>query len=412
MNSVCITLSSVAIAIALWLAWLTGKPVNRPLLDRKSEQALTAMLPPDSEEGNTTATYTGFALMLDDLLADINAAQHHVHIQFFKFETDCIAQRIGDALATKAAQGVEVRLLYDDIVNKSHKWYYRTLSKQGVQVQGFAPVHIPFLRKQDNYRNHRKVVVIDGRTGYLGGMNIAERYLYGLDWGPWRDTQMRIKGPAVAQLQLAFLSDWCHATGQLLDRPAYFPKPVAAGNSRIQILTSGPLGNGPAIMHRTVQMLDQSQEYIYLESPYFIPTPEVMQALCRAAQRGVDVRLLLPARSDRGVLVLPASMSYVAQALDAGARIGLYRSGFLHAKTIVADDLTATVGSTNIDPRSYLLDHEIGAFVTDRNFALEIKRQFLADEAQSEYIDKTAWAHRPIHRKALERFARLFSSQL
>ena len=119
MNSVCITLSSVAIAIALWLAWLTSKPVNRPLLDRKSEQALNSMLPPDSEEGNSTATYTGFAPMLDNFLADINAAQHHVHIQFFKFETDSIAQRIGDALANKAAQGVEVRLLYDDIVNKN-----------------------------------------------------------------------------------------------------------------------------------------------------------------------------------------------------------------------------------------------------------------------------------------------------
>lgn len=412
MNPVCITLPAVAIAIALWLAWLTSKPVNRPLLDRKTEQALTAMLPPHSEQGNTTATYTGFAPMLDDLLSDIAAAQHHIHVQFFKFEADCIAQRIGDALAHKAAQGVEVRLLYDDIVNKNHKWYYRTLSNQGIQVQGFAPVYTPFLRKKDNYRNHRKVVVVDGRTGYLGGMNIAERYLYGLDWGSWRDTQMRIKGPAVAQLQQSFLSDWCYATGQLLNRPAYFPEPIAAGDSHIQILTSGPIGNGPTIMHRIVQMFDQSNEYIYLESPYFIPTPEVMQALCQTAQRGVDVRLLLPARSDRGVIILPASMSYVEQALASGARIGLYRNGFLHAKTIVADDLIATVGSTNIDPRSFLLDHEIGAFVTDRNFALEIKRQFLADEAQSEYIDKTTWTHRPFHRKAMERFARLFSPQL
>lgn len=412
MNSICITLSSIALAIGLWLAWLTSKPLNRPLLDDKKQQALADRVPPDSEEGNTTATYIGFAQMFDDLLADINAAQHHIHLQFFKFETDCIAQRIGNALADKAAQGVEVRLLYDDMVNHRHRWYYRSLSERGVQVQSFAPVHIPFLRKIDNYRNHRKVVVIDGRTGYLGGMNIAERYLYGLDWGPWRDTQLRVEGPAVAQMQYAFLSDWCYATGQLLDSPAYFPATIPAGACRIQILTSGPIGNGPAIMQRTVQMLDQSKKYVYLESPYFIPTHDVMQAMCRAAQRGIDVRLLLPARSDRGVFVLPASMSYVAQALNAGVKIGLYRTGFLHAKTIVADDLVATVGSTNIDPRSYLLDHEIGAFVTDRDFALEIKQQFLSDEAQSETIDKSDWHRRPLCRKALERLARILSPQL
>lgn len=412
MNSILVALTSIIAALALWIAWLTGKPIAKPLIDSKSEQTLTSLLPPDNEKGNDTITYTAFSPMVDDMLRDISTARHHIHIQFFKFETDYIAQRIGNALAQKAAQGVEVRLMYDDIVNLSNKWYYRHLASCGVECCPFGRVHLPFIRKTDNYRNHRKVVVIDGHTGYLGGMNIAERYLDGLDWGAWRDTHMRIHGPATAQLQLAFLTDWCHASGQLLDRPCYFPTLPPAGDRTVQILTSGPLGNGPAIMHRTVQLIDQSQRYIYLESPYFIPTPQIMQALCQAAQRGVDVRLLMPARSDRGVFILPASMSFVGKALESGMKIGLYSNGFLHAKTIVADDTIATVGSTNIDPRSYLLDLEIGAYIPNRDFALEIKNQFLADEAQSVYIDPAAFRRRPLHRKAVERIARIISPQL
>ncbi|MBR5354370.1 MAG: cardiolipin synthase [Bacteroidales bacterium] len=412
MNPVYITISSLALAVALWLAWLLSRPCTKPLLDPQCQKALNDKLPPHCTEGNSTTVYTTFGPMLDDLMADINAAQDHIHILFFKFEADHVGQHIGNALATKAAQGVEVRLMYDDIVNHKHRWYYRTLADRGVQVQPFAPVHIPFLRKKDNYRNHRKIVVIDGHTGYLGGMNIAERYNKGLDWGPWRDTQMRIEGPAAAQLQHAFLADWCHATRQLPALSRYFPTPRPCGAQHIEIVTSGPLGPGPVIMHRTAQLLDQSREYVYLESPYFIPTPEVMQALCAAARRGVDVRLLIPSRSDRGVFLLPASMSYVTEALDAGVRIGLFSHGFLHSKTIVSDDSLANVSSANIDPRSYLLDLEIGAYVHNRDFALQIKDIFLADEAQSHYIDPVTFKQRPLHKKLFERTARILSPQL
>lgn len=412
MNPVYITISSLALAVALWLAWLLSRPCTKPLLDPQCQKALNDKLPPHCTEGNSTTVYTTFGPMLDDLMADINAAQDHIHILFFKFEADHVGQHIGNALATKAAQGVEVRLMYDDIVNHKHRWYYRTLADRGVQVQPFAPVHIPFLRKKDNYRNHRKIVVIDGHTGYLGGMNIAERYNKGLDWGPWRDTQMRIEGPAAAQLQHAFLADWCHATRQLPALSRYFPTPRPCGAQQIEIVTSGPLGPGPVIMHRTAQLLDQSKEYVYLESPYFIPTPEVMQALCAAARRGVDVRLLIPSRSDRGVFLLPASMSYVTEALDAGVRIGLFSHGFLHSKTIVSDDSVANISSANIDPRSYLLDLEIGAYVHNHDFALQIKDIFLADEVESHYIDPVTFKQRPLHKKLFERTARILSPQL
>ncbi|MBQ5975922.1 MAG: cardiolipin synthase [Bacteroidales bacterium] len=412
MNPVYIALSSLALAVGLWLAWLLSRPCTKPLIDPQSQKALDDKLPPRCTEGNSTTVYTTFNPMLDALMDDIDSAQDHIHLLFFKFEADHIGQHIGNALATKVAQGVEVRLMYDDIVNHKQRWYYHTLADRGVQVQPFAPVHIPFLRKQDNYRNHRKVVVIDGHTGYLGGMNIAERYKKGLDWGPWRDTQMRIEGPAVAQLQHAFLADWCHATRHLPALDRYFPAPQPCGTQHIEIVTSGPLGPGPVIMHRTAQLLDQSRDYVYLESPYFIPTPEVMQALCSAARRGVDVRLLIPSRSDRGVFLLPASKSYVEQALDAGVRIGFFSGGFLHSKTIVTDDKVANISSANIDPRSYLLDLEIGAYVHDSEFALQLKGIFLADEAEAHYVDPERFKQRPLHEKLFERSARILSPQL
>ena len=412
MNPLGISITSVAVALAFWLAWLTSKPSVKPLLDPKQKKALCDKLPENPSDGNATVVYTDFNPMFDDMLRDINNATDHIHLQFFKFESDYICQRIGTALAAKASQGVEVRLLYDHLINLPNQWYYRTLERQGVQTCGFGRTCLPLLRKHDNYRNHRKVVVIDGRIGYLGGMNIAKRYLEGLDWGPWCDTQMRIEGPAVAQLQHAFLADWCHATRQLPALDRYFPAPQPCGTQHIEIVTSGPLGPGPVIMHRTAQLLDQSRDYVYLESPYFIPTPEVMQALCSAARRGVDVRLLIPSRSDRGVFLLPASKSYVEQALDAGVRVGFFTGGFLHSKTIVSDDKVANISSANIDPRSYLLDLEIGAYIHDREFALQLKGIFLADEAEAHYVDPERFKQRPLHEKLFERSARILSPQL
>lgn len=412
MNPIGITLSATALALALWLAWVSGKPSVKPLLTPQQEKALRDKLPDNTMDGNKTVVYTEFNPMLDDLLNDIQQAKDHIHLQFFKFETDYVCQRIGNALIEKASQGVEVRLLYDYLINHKSRWYYQSLAEHGVHVVGFGPVNLPFLRKQDNYRNHRKVVVIDGRVGYLGGMNIARRYLEGLEWGPWCDTQMRIEGPAAAQLQHAFLADWCHASGQLLASTRYFPRLQPAGPCPVEVLTSGPIGNGPAIMRRTVELLNQSRQYIYFESPYFIPTPEVMDALCRAARRGVDVRLLIPARGDRGILELPASFSYFAQALGAGVKIRLFDQGYLHSKNIVTDDAVAHIGSTNIDIRSYQLDLEIGAYIHNRDFALQIKQLFLDHYAQSLAVDPAGWPQRPLHRKIFEQTARLVSSQL
>ncbi len=402
----------VILLLLLWILWLTSKPSRHSLISEADWAQLTAFVRSDAADGNHIDTYPDFHPMIRQLLEDIHEAQQSIHIQFFKFEADAIGQCIGSALVEKVRQGTEVRLLYDDLSNIKSKWYYHKLRQQGMQVCGFGRVYIPFLRKKDNYRNHRKVVVIDGRTGYLGGMNIADRYYQGLRWGNWRDTQIRIQGPAVAQLQQAFLCDWRYASGELLADQKYFPAIESQGTIPVEVLTSGPIGEGPTIMRKFCQWVDESQQYVYCETPYFIPTKEVMQSLCRAARRGVDVRIIIPPRGDRGILTPLASHAYMQEALQAGIRIYFYNKGYMHSKLMVSDDRVATVGSTNIDPRSYLLDLEINAFMADESYAQEIKAIFAADEASSRLIPLAVWEKRPLWRKILERMARLMSAQL
>lgn len=409
---------AVIIAICLLLVmtggliWLTGKPRITPVLPPDEEQALSALLPADVEHGNRITTYTSLGAMYDTLLDDISSAEHHVHMQFFKFEDDPTAQRVGDALAARAAHGVEARLMYDDFVCRRWKRYYRQLETRGVATAGFGRVRWAWVRKTDYYRNHRKCVVIDGRIAYLGGFNIADRYLHGLPWGCWRDTMIRIEGPAALAVQRAFAADWRHAGRGLLADRAYFPAVAVAGTLPLHLITSGPIGPGPSIMHYTAQLLDTAERYVWFESPYFIPPTPLRQALLRAARRGVDVRVLLPPRGDRGEVTQWASKSYLAEMLDADVRFGFYQPGYLHSKLVVCDDRVAMVGSCNIDPRSYLLCQEVSAVVDDATFATELRDIYLADEAQSQIVDAARWAARSCGEKAMERISRTVASNL
>lgn len=354
-------------------------------------------------------TYTSFGTFYNQLLADIGAARRHVHLQFFKYEPDSVGQQLGAALMRKAEEGVEVRLMYDALVCSSWRWYYRHLRSHGVQAAPFAPLHKPLPLPVDYYRNHRKVLVIDNHIAYMGGMNIAERYLHGLDWGCWRDTMIRLEGPAALQLQASFIDDWQRCTGQSLP---LLPTPSPSPHPCLRLLTSDPTRHDYSIMRHTVQLLDRAERYVWFESPYFIPTPEVMQAMCRAAKRGVDVRVLQPPRGDRGVVCQGASRHHYGKALDAGVRIGIYRPGFMHSKTIVSDDREAVVTSCNIDPRSYRLCHEVAAVVLSPAYAARLRDIFLADEAQSSYIDPAAWPSRPVAARIIESLCNIFSSQL
>ena len=274
-------------------------------------------------------------------------------------------------------------------------------SDTGVQTAGFNPVHWPIPTKRDYYRNHRKCIVLDGKVAYLGGYNLADRYVHGLEWGRWRDTMIRIEGPAVAQVQRMFLADWCFATGCLPSLPRLFPRLVPVGQMPIRVVASGPIGDGPTLLDAYCRLLDDAQQYVWFESPYFIPPSSLLDSIIKAAERGVDVRVLQPPRGDNGETTQWASKRYYAEAMRSGVKIGVYAPGFLHSKIIVSDDRVGVVGSCNIDYRSLLLCEEVAAVVADSEFACQLRDVFLADESESHYIDPAEWNQRPIgHRLA------------
>ena len=363
-------------------------------------------------EGNDVRVYTDFPAMFDDLLADLESARHHIHFQFFKFEDDEFGRRAEEILSRKAQQGVEVRLQIDDLANLTRRKFYRRMEKKGVLVEPFFRVRMLLLSSDTNYRNHRKNVVIDGRIGYTGGMNIAKRYAQGIRAGIWRDTHLRVTGPVVSEMQTAFLVDWKFSTRQLLDRAAYYPPVPATGTLLMQVATSGPMGEFRVIMQGLLRIITESKRYVYIQSPYFIPNEPVTLALRNAALSGVDVRVMIPYRGDGNFLVTLASRSYVKDLLCAGVRVCFYEKGFLHAKTIVSDDEVASIGSTNMDIRSFEQDFEINAFIYDRAFAARMRDVFLEDERNGRFVSLDEWQARSAFTRFEESFARLFSPLL
>ena len=363
--------------------------------------------------GNNVEIITDFQTMSDRLIADIGSARQHINMLFFKFEDDEVGRRIADALIKKAEEGVQVRLIYDDAGNLMvPRRFYKKLRKHGLQVRGFIKIFLPILSRDYNSRNHRKVVVIDGKVGYMGGMNIAQRYAEGLKWGIWRDTQIRIMGPAVSELQTSFLTDWKFTKGDTPDLGLMYPYNAPCGNTLMQIVTGGPMDKWNAMMQAYMTAIVSARSYAYLQSPYFIPPEPIMKVLQNAALSGVDVRVMIPYRGDKGVLPPWASRSYIKEALNAGIRMYLYRKGYMHAKTLVIDDSLVTIGSTNLDFRGFEQDFEINAFMYDENLARQQHDLFIEDQKDAELIDPLEWDKRPLLDKAKESAARIFSQVL
>lgn len=363
--------------------------------------------------GNNVEIITDFQTMSDRLIADIGSARQHINMLFFKFEDDEVGRRIADALIKKAEEGVQVRLIYDDAGNLMvPRRFYKKLRKHGLQVRGFIKIFLPILSRDYNSRNHRKVVVIDGKVGYMGGMNIAQRYAEGLKWGIWRDTQIRIMGPAVSELQTSFLTDWKFTKGDTPDLGLMYPYNAPCGNTLMQIVTGGPMDKWNAMMQAYMTAIVSARSYAYLQSPYFIPPEPIMKVLQNAALGGVDVRVMIPYRGDKGVLPPWASRSYIKEALNAGISMYLYRKGYMHAKTLVIDDSLVTIGSTNLDFRGFEQDFEINAFMYDENLARQQHDLFIEDQKDAELIDPLEWDKRPLLDKAKESAARIFSQVL
>lgn len=363
-------------------------------------------------EGNDVQVFTDGYSMYQELFRRIAKAKHHIHLEFYIFENDAVGRLLRDLLIDKAREGVSVRLLYDDVgcwdVNPM---FYDEMLCEGIEVRSFLKVRFPQFTSKVNYRNHRKLAIIDGKVGFIGGMNIALRYLKGVPWGVWRDTHICLKGKAVYGIQTAFLTDWFAVDRTLLTSAQYFPKMDTVGTSVAQIVTSDPVGEWHDIMLGLVKAISCAQRYIYVETPYFLPTEQVMAAFQTAALSGVDVRLMIPKKAD-AFITHKGTMSYLDELMKSGVKVYLYRAGFLHSKLWVADDEWASVGSTNLDFRSFEHNFEANAFFYDEKTVCAMKEIFLEDMKKCMTLSQKIWDKRSFKNKIVESVVRLLAPLL
>lgn len=383
---------------------------NRPLMKLFTNQNWALPF-----KDNEVSIFTDGYEFVSTLLYNIGQAQDHIHLDTYIIEDDPLGNLVADALIDKARQGVEVRLLYDDVgCWRVKDRFFNRMKAAGIQVHAFMPVRFPAFTGKVNYRNHRKLCVIDGKVGFIGGMNIALRYVKGTARQTWRDTHLCIRGGAVYAIQRAFLVDWYFVSRTLVTDRRYYP-PVDKtidNNCLTQIVTSSPVSPWPDIMQGYVRVLLQAHRYVYMESPYFLPTEPVLFAMRTAALSGVDVRLIVPRHGD-AKLVEWASRSYLMEVIEAGVKVYLYEPGFNHSKILVSDDNLSSCGSTNIDFRSFENNFEANAFFFNEGMALRLKKVFLTDQAQSTLVDDVSYfIKRPFLQRLLESLVRLLSPLL
>ncbi len=364
---------------------------------------------------NKVETYTSGYTFFPALLQAIGQATSHIHLDFYLFCDDPLGRLVADALIDKARQGVEVRVIYDDVACwRVSNSFFEHMRREGIEVHAFMPVKFPAFTSKMNYRNHRKLCVVDGRVGFVGGMNIALRYVKGTGTQSWRDTHLRVEGGAVYGIQRAFLVDWYFVDRTLITDRRYYPPlaPDISNNCLAQLVTSSPISPWPDIMQGYVRILLEAKRYVYMESPYFMPTEPILFAMRTAALAGVDVRLIIPQKSDSRLLDL-VTLSYIVETLQAGVKVYLYQTGFNHSKLLVCDDSVSTVGSSNVDFRSFEHNFESNIFFYDEGMALRLKHIFMDDLAQSRPIDEVRrLGNRPFARRLGESLLRLLSPLL
>ncbi|TCK93350.1 cardiolipin synthetase 2 [Natranaerovirga hydrolytica] len=348
------------------------------------------------------------------LIEAIKDAKSFIHVQYYIFRDDELSKRICDALCEKAKEGIEVRILYDGMgCIRVRKRFWRELEKCGVKVAEFFPPFIPIVNLRINFRNHRKIVVIDGYKGFVGGFNVGKEYISKVKrFGYWRDTHIKIVGSAVDSLQLRFLLDWNYASREnLIKYEKYFPAKILAGGNGIQIVSSGPDSKRQNVRNNYLKMIMKAKKNIYIQTPYFIPDDAILEALKIAALSGVDVRVMIPSKPDHP-FVYWASISYIGELIDAGAKCYKYNNGFLHSKVVTIDSLVSSVGTANMDIRSFKLNFEVNAFIYNEQTTLELESHFMEDVKNSIEITKYLYMQRSVVVKIKESISRLLSPVL
>lgn len=352
------------------------------------------------------------------IIEALKQAKHHIHLEYYIVRDDQIGNKIKDILVAKAKEGVEVRFIYDSVgcFNKLSKRYLNELREAGVQVEAFFPVTFPLLSSKINFRNHRKIIVIDGEIGFCGGLNIGDEYL-GKDpfFGNWRDTHLQVEKEGVRALQQIFLLDWFYITNEKILDPRYFSPTLSEEsdlkNGGVQIIASGPDQEWEVIKKLFFSMITTAQKTVYIASPYFIPDEDILSAIKIAALSGIDVRLIVPSKPDHKI-VFWATRSYFTELLEAGVKIYLYRKGFLHSKVIVVDEELASIGSANMDMRSFHLNFEVNAFLYRNESVRKLVLDFKQDLLDSEEVDLERFRQRSILHRVYESWCKLFSPLL
>lgn len=338
----------------------------------------------------------------------ISSARNFIHLEFYIVEEGELASRLHSLLLAKLREGVEVRFIYDDVGSWSlSQNYVETLKKAGAEIYPFLPLMIH--RKKANYRNHRKIVVVDGEMAFMGGVNVADRYVAGSNIGLWRDTLIRVEGEAVTSLQIIFLIDWLFVSGEMLiNRDFYMPLPQTSGDSMAQVIASGPDSDWDSIHQAYVALVNMAEEYVYISTPYFMPGDVMLNALKSAAMSGVDVMLMLPAKSDTFITYW-CSRSFVEELLNAHVKVFFFKPGINHSKVISVDGKLAAVGSANMDLRSLEQNFEVSMIIYDKQVVQVIEQDFIDDLTLCSEISLEKWSSRKRMDQVKESFCRLFT---
>ncbi len=345
------------------------------------------------------------------LIECIKNAKKFIHIQYYIFQNDDLGNKILNLLVEKAKEGIEIKLLYDGMgclrVNKN---FFDTLKKAGGQVYCFFPPFVPYINVRINYRNHRKICVIDGEHGFIGGLNIGDEYL-GLSkkFGFWRDIHLYIQGDAIDSLEIRFLLDFRFASKQdffMEDR--YFPTRDIVDITGVQIISSGPDSQWCSIRNTYLKLINKAQNNIYIETPYFIPDESILTALKIAALSGVDVKIIIPCKPDHP-FVYWASRSYIWELIDSGIKCYTYNNGFIHSKMVSVDGKICSVGTANLDIRSFSLNFEVNAVIYDENTTKTIDTAFEEDLTKCTLLNKEVYNSRTVLVKIKEAVSRLLS---
>ena len=391
---------------------------DQVITDDESEvKRHTAILFLESNEsiltsGNKVEVMIDNVAKFEKIIEDIMNAQHHVHLLYYTFRSDDLGKRIVAALENRAAAGVEVLVVFDALgCRGNHPKFFKRLEELGGKTLVFFGSRIPFVNLRMNYRNHRKIIVVDSKVAYMGGYNIGNEYIGEGRLGNWRDSHIRIQGNAVLTLQSRFFMDWNAVASKHEQRAydeEYFPISPKIGDTAMQIVSSGPGDDIQSIKMGFIRMISQAKQSIYIQTPYFIPDNSVHEILKMSALSGVDVNIMIPCKPDHP-FVYRATEYFAKDIIKYGAKVYVYDDGFFHSKVLIVDGEVASIGSANMDVRSFKLNFEINSFIYDDTIAMELQTNFINDLEKSFIADEAYFENQSTWRKFKQYFSRLLS---